>query len=593
MIRLENLSTSDLQIIGQRRKMSKHNISKEIVLKNDMFAILDMLDTLGMRYWVDGGWGVDLLSGQQNRDHRDLDIDFDDAYFDQLLTLLRHNGYSITTDWRPVRIELYHDRLGFLDIHPLTMAADGSTRQSDGKGGWYDFQFDWFTNVNFEDRIIACISLDGQLHFHSGYEPREKDLIDLQILNMLKSQNIMERYQDLISQYMEFFCNKLHSRCVGTVGNRDATDFFKRKLTDFGWLTEETSFTALDWNNEGATLVCNTQSFKVKTSPYSLGCSIHGQLVEADSIIKLEQNDLSGKIVLLHGELAQEPLMPKNFVFYNPDEHKRIIAALEKSGVSAIITATARHSALAGGVYPFPIIEDGDFDIPSVFMTEEEGNRLLTCCGQSVQLDSVATRIPSSGCNVTGRKGNNPGNRIVVTAHIDAKRGTPGAIDNATGIIILLLLAEHLKDLSFDGKTIELLAINGEDYYAVPGQMAFLNENKNQFDNITVNINIDCAGYYNGKTAVSLFDLPARLHKIALNLINDNDELVEGVPWYQGDHSLFLQNGIAAIVFTSQWFLDNIETQNVTHTLKDTPSVVRWQTLVAIVETISKFLHAI
>ncbi|MDD3587038.1 MAG: M28 family peptidase [Thermoguttaceae bacterium] len=226
-------------------------------------------------------------------------------------------------------------------------------------------------------------------------------------------------------------------------------------------------------------------------------------------------------------------------------------------------------------------------------MTEEEGNRLLTCCGQSVRLDSVATRIPSFGCNVTGKKGNNPRNRIVITAHIDAKMGTPGAIDNATGMIVLLLLAEYLKDFSFDDKTIELLAINGEDYYAVPGQMAFLNANKNHFDKIALNINIDCAGYDKGKTAVSLFDLPSNLHQSALNLINENDELVEGVPWYQGDHTLFLQNGIPAIVFTSQWFLDNIETQNVTHTPKDTPPIVRWQTLVTIVETIAKILFTI
>ena len=32
-----------------------------------------------------------------------------------------------------------------------------------------------------------------------------------------------------------------------------------------------------------------------------------------------------------------------------------------------------------------------------------------------------------------------------MTAHIDAKKGVPGAIDNATGVITLLLLAERLS----------------------------------------------------------------------------------------------------------------------------------------------------
>lgn len=401
----------------------------------------------------------------------------------------------------------------------------------------------------------------------------------------------MDYNEKIIKEYLDFFCNELPSRCVGTVGNRDATDFFHRKLMEFGWTTQKTPFSAIDWNNGGATLVCENQVFEVLPSPYSLGCSVFGQLVEADSVEKLERYELTNKIVLLHGELAKEPLMPKNFVFYNPDEHKRIISALEKSGVSAIITATARHSALAGGVYPFPLIEDGDFDIPSVFMTEEEGKRLLLYCGRSLQLDSCATRMPSSGCNVTGRKGNASGKRIVVTAHIDAKMGTPGAIDNATGIIVLLLLAKRLNQDAFYDKTIELLALNGEDYYAVPGQMAFLNENKNLFDSIALNINIDCAGYDEGATAVSLFDLPAGVHQDALSLIHANDELVEGAPWFQGDHTLFLQNGIPAIVFTSQWFLSHMDSQNVTHTPKDSPNIVRWQHIVCIAETIEKLLR--
>ena len=84
--------------------------------------------------------------------------------------------------------------------------------------------------------------------------------------------------------------------------------------------------------------------------------------------------------------------MPKNFVFYNPEEHKRIITLLENSGASASISATGRNAALAGGVYPFPLIEDGDFNIPSVYMTEEEGKRLSGCAGMKLFLDSQSKK---------------------------------------------------------------------------------------------------------------------------------------------------------------------------------------------------------
>lgn len=403
----------------------------------------------------------------------------------------------------------------------------------------------------------------------------------------------MNHYENIIKCYLEFFCEELPSRSVGSAGNQHAAEFFRQRLIDLGWQTEELSFPAMDWKTEGAALTCQSQSFAVQPSPFSLGCSVTGELAEADSVEKLKQTDLSGKIILLRGELTKEPLMPKNFVFYNPEEHQRIIVALEKSGVSAVITATARHSALAGGVYPFPMIEDGDFDIPSVFMTEEEGNRLSACCGQTIQLRSKAVRVPSSGCNVTGRKEGDPHKRIIITAHIDAKMGTPGAIDNATGMIVLLLLADMMKDDSCGGKTIELLAINGEDYYSVPGQMAFLRQNEGKFGDISLNINIDCAGYLEGPTAVSLFDLPEKIHAAASKQIAGQADLVKGVPWYQGDHTLFLQNKVPAIVFASQWFLQNIETQTITHTQKDSPNIVCWQKIVTIAETINALLRTI
>lgn len=73
-----------------------------------------------MQFWLDGGWGVDVLYGQQTRLHRDIDIDFDANYTDQLLDLLQERGYQIETNWLPTRMELYSKELGYIDIHPLS-----------------------------------------------------------------------------------------------------------------------------------------------------------------------------------------------------------------------------------------------------------------------------------------------------------------------------------------------------------------------------------------------------------------------------------------------------------------------------------------
>jgi len=307
--------------------------------------------------------------------------------------------------------------------------------------------------------------------------------------------------------YLKTLCKEIPERSVGSEDNRRATSFFQKELFSLGWQTEMSELDVMDWEDGGATLQVAEQSFKVLVSPYSLGCSVHAPLLSASCVAELERQEITGNILLLSGDIAKEQLMPKNFVFYNPEEHQNIIALLEQKQPAAIISATGRNAALAGGVYPFPLIEDGDFNIPSVYTTEEEGKNLLHHIRKPAILESRSNRIPAKAYNVIARKGKNMEQRIVISAHIDAKKGTPGAIDNATGVITLLLLAELLKDYDGD-RLLEMVAFNSEDYYAVPGQMDYIRKNQEHFGNMILNINIDGAGYKEGKSAFSFFNVP-------------------------------------------------------------------------------------
>lgn len=153
---------------------------KEKTSKEGLFAVLDVLEALGIKYWVEGGWGVDILTGRQNREHRDIDIDFDGRQEALLLEELKKTGYVITTDSCPVHIELHHPELGYLDIHPLVLSEDGTAKQASPDGGWYEFAANWFSSAEFEGRVIPCFSAEAQKLFHSGYELREVDQIDLE-----------------------------------------------------------------------------------------------------------------------------------------------------------------------------------------------------------------------------------------------------------------------------------------------------------------------------------------------------------------------------------------------------------------------------
>jgi aminopeptidase YwaD len=389
-------------------------------------------------------------------------------------------------------------------------------------------------------------------------------------------------------RYLERLCVEIPSRRVGSEGNRAATTFFAETLSSFGFQTECPEFACIDWEQEGARLTAGGDSFEAAPSPYSLGCAVSAPLVVVSTADELEAAEIAGAIVLLCGDIAKEQLMPKNFPFYNPDEHRRIIGLLEAKTPCAIVAATTRNPELAGAVYPFPLIEDGDFDIPSVYMTEDEGQRLASHAEEVVALESRAQRIPSSGCNVVARKATAAPRRIVLCAHIDSKLNSPGALDNAAGVVTLLLLAELLAD--YDGRLgIEVVAINGEDYYAASGEKLYLEHNWGNLGNITLSINLDAPGYRQGPTAYSLYGCPDTLAAAARSAFGEYADLREGESWYQSDHMVFVQNQVPAMAITSEGLME-IETA-VAHTPEDRPELVDCTKLVTTALALRELLN--
>ncbi len=397
----------------------------------------------------------------------------------------------------------------------------------------------------------------------------------------------LELYTDKVQIYLDKLCVKLSSRRVGSQGNRAATDFFAETVASFGFQTACPEFECIDWSQDGVDLTIGDQPFEAFVGPYSLGGRVNAPLAVVSTVDELAAAELTDKILLMRGDIAKEQLMPKNFPFYNPDRHKHIIHLLETKQPKAIIAATTQDTGLAGAVSPFPLIEDGDFDIPSAYMTEEMGNRLAEYAGQELRLNSRATRFPATGCNVIANKGANPKRRVVLFAHIDAKDGTPGAIDNATGVIILLLLAELLADYS-GNLSVEIVALNGEDYYDASGEKQYVALNEGRFDEIVLGINSDGVGYYEGNTAYSLYDCPADIAGLIHKAFSAHQNMIEGELWYQSDHGLFLMHQIPALALTSDHFTE-LWTE-IAHTPKDVPEIVDGERLVNVAIALRELL---
>lgn len=374
-----------------------------------------------------------------------------------------------------------------------------------------------------------------------------------------------------INEHLQTICMKIPNRHPGSKGNADAAEYFSRITSQAGLQVRSDWFGCMDWECGSVILEAGQEKFEAFAGPYSLPYSGVCELTEVSTLDELKAKQLTGRIILIHGELAKEQFVPKNYPFYSVDEHKEIIAILEEARPAAIIAATGKNPYSTAALSPFPLIEDGAFDIPSVYMTVEEGRRLRSYAGMNVTLKFESARIPARACNVIARKNTGTEKKIVICAHIDAKKTTPGALDNAAGISVLLGLARLLENYSGNYQ-VELLAINGEDYYAGSGEVDYLQRYSSDMKNTELAINIDAAGYKDGDTHYSFYECSEKSSSRLSEIFSSYEGISEGESWPMSDHMVFAMNGVPAVAITSEKFMHVCSTIN--HTEKDVPEEV-------------------
>jgi aminopeptidase YwaD len=391
-------------------------------------------------------------------------------------------------------------------------------------------------------------------------------------------------------RYLRKFCEEISTRAVGSRGNQIASKYFHQIIQEYGFEVENQEFDCIHWVHGKVELNIGDKTYPIFASPYSLGCDIETSLIQASTPEALRSADIEGKVLLLHKEIAKEQVMPKNFPFYNPPEHKALYDLLEIKSPSAIITASPPNHDMTAALYPYPMFEDGDFNIPSVYTTEDIGEILATFENKEIRLISETRRIPSKGENIVARKGDDTGQRVIIVAHIDSKIGTPGALDNASGTIVLLLLAELLKQ--YNGKLgIEIVSLNGEDYYDASGQKLYLDHNRDHFTDIILAINIDGVGFKEGRTAYSSYQCPKAIETTIQKVFTDQDVFMQGSQWYQSDHSIFIQQGIPAMALTLEKF--GYAWSQIAHTERDVPEIIKPDYLVEISVALSNLIEAL
>lgn len=359
-----------------------------------------------------------------------------------------------------------------------------------------------------------------------------------------------------IEKHLNILVERIGARPTGSKANRNAASYIEETFSNCGLKVKKQFFDCLHWPGGRGLLSVDGNTSEVMANPFTPSVHVQGELVVWSSWDDVQnRREQKQDILLVSEDLTGEQLIPTNFPFFTSHEHQLLLASLARAEPGAIIFTSPYDTS-----YP-PVLEDGDCTIPSVTVHKTRGLQLQELEGEEVTLKIQSQTVPSEGCNVLGYRGQGRGKKVVICAHLDTKPQTPGALDNATGIVVLLALAEQLKEkkLLMD---LELVAFNGEDYYSSPGQIRYVQDRQEEQE-IFAAINIDGCGLKDSKTGWARYS--DQEFPLSLNFASSFLELE---PWPQGDHMIFAAQNIPTLSLTSQRIFELMRT--VIHTPEDT-----------------------
>lgn len=146
--------------------------------------ILLVLEGAGIETWLDGGWAVDALLGEQTRPHKDLDVILQTRHLSKLREALSSRGFAIKPGGTPSNFILADSSGLEVDIHAIMFDQDGNGLYQMANGDTWVFPAAGFQGRGtINGRVVHCLSAEVQVLCHAhGYMPTDKDISDMELL---------------------------------------------------------------------------------------------------------------------------------------------------------------------------------------------------------------------------------------------------------------------------------------------------------------------------------------------------------------------------------------------------------------------------
>jgi len=167
--------------MSEQQEQNPETGAKSETSSQDTLELYSALERLGIQIWIDGGWGVDALLGNQTRAHKDLDIVIQQKDLARFREFLEPRGYKeIKLEAaRPHNFVLGDGQCHEIDVHVIVLDDKGNGIYGPAENGQM-YPAASLTGTGMIDNYrVRCISPEWMVKFHSGYEVKDKDLKDV------------------------------------------------------------------------------------------------------------------------------------------------------------------------------------------------------------------------------------------------------------------------------------------------------------------------------------------------------------------------------------------------------------------------------
>ncbi|MCF6174196.1 MAG: M28 family peptidase [Victivallaceae bacterium] len=253
-----------------------------------------------------------------------------------------------------------------------------------------------------------------------------------------------------------YLANEIGYRWIGSDGEKNAGDWIEGLFREMGLNVERPEIDCPAWDYQNTELIVAGKLFASDAQMFSPGCDVAGELIQvmpqADTTIPV---DVTGKIAMIKESDTLNTSVYKNGVLFR----NALLDSLKAAGVLAVIIISTLEETYATKMFRNP-----DSTLPCTAVNRKDGELLLAKTGEIAELKIVARQRQGKTSYISAEIGPADAPICIIATHFDAAPISKAAVDNASGVAVMLALAEYFAENPPESVRFRFMSFGGHEY---------------------------------------------------------------------------------------------------------------------------------